>query len=175
MIHSIGSGLLLVADPVHVLSDIVDPVVLAGHPAECNHFACLAFEGTFDAVSPGSNGLLLVCGGEHGGRTSLADIELDGADLHAQALLHQILQIFSGAGQHLVAECIYAYIAGKLTDESSLSVVDPFGDADNQVRCCLQGCFDFTDKCLLVKSRLREIDQNRVVPLEFSGEGAGGS
>ena len=115
----------------------------------------------------------MVCGGKHGGRAALADIELNGAHLNAQACFYQVFQIFTGSGEHLVSEVVHTYVAGKLADESSLAVVDSLGDADNQVGYFFQSVLYLGDKCLLVKGGFRKIDQHRIVSFKFACQDAG--
>ena len=69
-----------------------------------------------------------------------------------------------------MSEIIYAYIACKFADEGAVSIVDSFGNADNQVGGGLKFFFYFFDKCIGVKCNFRKIDEYRIIPFEFAGK-----
>ena len=72
-------------------------------------------------------------------------------------------------------ECVHAYAAGKLADESAFPVIDAFRDADDKIVDGLERPAHIFDKSVRVERGLRQIDEHGVVSLEFSGKYAGSS
>ena len=170
-----GNSLLLVADQIYILSHIIHPVIPSRHTAECDHLPGFALERAFHPVSPGSDRLLLIRPGKHSRGAPLAYIELDRADLHAEAVFDQIFQIFPGTCEHLVPERVHAHIARQLTDKSPFPVIDPLGDADDHIRRFLKRRLHISDELLCVKRSLRQVDEHRVIPLIPARQSAGSS
>ena len=70
-------------------------------------------------------------------------------------------------------EIIYAHIACKLTDKCSVSIVNAFRNAYDQIRHFPKCFFHIGNKFLRIKCHLRQVDQHRIVSLEFPCKDAG--
>ena len=140
---------------------------------EGDHHSCCSLQCSLYTERTGSNRFFLVCRREHSGRTTLVDIEFDGANFYAKAVFHEVFQIFSGACQHFMSECVYAYITCKLADKLTVSIINSFGNADNQVGSMLESFLNICKELFLIKCNFRKIDQNRIVAFEFTGKDTG--
>ena len=72
-----------------------------------------------------------------------------------------------------MSECIYAYITCKLADKLTVSIIDSFGNADNQIGSMLESFLNICKELFLIKCNFRKIDQNRIVAFEFTGKDTG--
>ena len=72
-----------------------------------------------------------------------------------------------------MSECVYAYITCKLADKLTVSVINSFGNADNQVGSMLESFLNICKELFLIKCDFRKIDENRVVAFEFTGKDTG--
>ena len=72
-----------------------------------------------------------------------------------------------------MTESICADITCKLTDKGSVTIVDSFGNADNQVGSMLESFLNICKELFLIKCNFRKIDENRIVAFEFTGKDTG--
>ena len=74
----------------------------------------------------GFDGFLLVCGGHHGCRATLADVEFYRTGFYTEAVSDKVFEIFTTACQHFVSKGISAYGIVVFTDKCALVVMDSF-------------------------------------------------
>ena len=73
-----------------------------------------------------------------------------------------------------MTESICANITCKLADKGSVTIVDSFGNADNEIRSFSKLFFYLFDKCIRGESNFRKINKNRIIAFKFAGKNACG-
>lgn len=67
-----------------------------------------------------------------------------------------------------MTESICADITCKLADKGSVTIVDSFGNADNEIRSFSKLFFYLFDKCIRGESNFRKINKNRIIAFKFA-------